>query len=94
MLKLIEFRFPTLAGPYQNRLSHWIVDVITAAYTSQGLECHFTSLNKGYHLLLSMVEKYVYSAYMLCSRLVFSEYLRQVLHAGHSVLGLLSAVGE
>ncbi len=31
---------------------------------------------------------------MLCSRLVFSEYLRQVLQAGRSVLGLLSAVGE
>ncbi len=61
---------------------------------SQGLECPFTSLNKGYRLLLSMVERYVYSEYMLCSRLVFSEYLRQVLQAGRSVLGYLSAVGE
>ncbi len=39
-------------------------------------------------------ERYVYSGYMLCSRLVFSEYLCQVLQAGRSVLGLLSAVGE
>ncbi len=39
-------------------------------------------------------EKYVYSAYMLCSRLVFSEYLHQVLQAGRSVLGLCGWVTD
>ncbi len=43
---------------------------------------------------LSPPAKHVYSACMLCSQLVFSEYRRQVLQAGCSVLGLLSAVGE
>ncbi len=41
-----------------------------------------------------MVRRYVYSGYMLCSWLVFSEYLWQVLQAGRSVLGLISAIGE
>ncbi len=36
----------------------------------------------------------VYSRYLLGSRLVFAEYLRQVLQAGRSVLSLPSAVGE
>ncbi|XP_058636471.1 C-type mannose receptor 2-like isoform X1 [Onychostoma macrolepis] len=39
-----------------------------------------------------MVERYVYSGYMLCCRLVFSKYLRQVLQAGRSVLSLPSVV--
>ncbi len=42
----------------------------------------------------TIIKRYVYSGYMLNSRLVFSEYLRQVLQAGHSVLSLPSAVGE
>ncbi len=73
----------------KQRLSHWIVDAITAAYTSQGLECplHIRAHSRG-------VERYVYSGYMRCSRLVFSEYFRQVLQAGRSVRCLPSAVGE
>ncbi len=35
-------------------------------------------LSKGYRLLCALVERYVYSGYMLCRRLVFSEYLCQV----------------
>ncbi len=43
---------------------------------------------------MGLVERYVYSRYMRCSRLVFTEYFRQVLQAGHSVLCLPGAVGE
>ncbi len=43
---------------------------------------------------LSVVKMYVYSRYLLGSRLVFAEYLRQVLQAGRSVLSHPSAVGE
>ncbi len=75
------------AGP----LSHWIVDTIKAAYTSQGLEC---PLHIRAHSTRAIIKRYVYSGYMLSSRLVFSEYLRQVLQAGRSVLSLPSAVGE
>ncbi|XP_016324573.1 receptor-type tyrosine-protein phosphatase C-like [Sinocyclocheilus anshuiensis] len=49
-------------------------------------------LNKSYRRLLGVVERYVYSGYMLCSRLVFSKYLRQVLQSGCSVLSLPNAV--
>ncbi len=43
------------------------------------------STQQGYRLLC-VVERYVYSGYMLCSRLVFSEYLCQVLQAGRQSL--------
>ncbi len=43
---------------------------------------------------MGLVERYVYSRYMRCSRLVFTEYFRQVLQAGRSVLCLPGAVGE
>ncbi len=75
----------------KQRLSHWIVDAIKAAYTSQGLEC---PLHIRAHSTRATIKRYVYSGYMLSSRLVFSEYLRQVLQAGRSVLSLTSAVGE
>ncbi len=78
-------------------LSHWIVDAITEAYTSQCLEnalCTLGAVQRGLSLHLSVVKMYVYSRYFLGSRLVFAEYLRQVLQAGRSVLSLPSAVGE
>ncbi len=79
-------------------LSHWIVDAITEAYTTQGLEnalCTLGAVQRVYWVwALSVVKMYVYSRYLLGSRLVFAEYLRQVLQAGRSVLSLPSAVGE
>ncbi len=77
----------------KQRLSHWIVDTIKAAYTSQGLEC---PLHIRAHSTRAIIKssRGMYSGYMLRSRLVFSEYLRQVLQAGRSVLSLPSAVGE
>ncbi len=53
----------------KQRLSHWIVDAITAAYTNQGLECplhirgHSTRAWHGF--LVGLVERYVYSRYVL-----------------------------
>ncbi len=82
-------------GRIKTEASHWIVDAITAAYTSQGLECPF-------HIR-------VYSTRVIAScawlrGMLFRKYalqpaglLRipcQVSQAGRSVLGLLSAVGE
>ncbi len=78
-------------------LSHWIVDAITEAYTTQGLEnalCTLGAVQRGLSFHLSVVKMYVYSRYLLGSWLVFAEYLCQVLQAGRSVLSLPSAVGE
>ncbi len=55
---------------------------------------HQRPFNEGYRFLLDVVKRYVYSRYLLGSRLVFAEYLRQVLQAGRLVLSLPSAVGE
>ncbi len=81
----------------KQNLSHWIVDAITEAYTTQGLEnalCTLGAVQRGLSFHLSVVKMYVYSRYLLGSRLVFAEYLRQVLQAGRSVLSLPSVVGE
>lgn len=53
---------------------------------------HEGPLNKSYHLLLGVIESYAYSGYMLCSRLVFSKYLHQVLQVGCSILSFASTV--
>ncbi len=86
------------AEPYRKQsLSHWIVDTTTEAYTTQGLEnalCTLGAVQRGLSFHLSVVKMYVYSRYLLGSRWVFAEYLRQVLQAGRSVLRLPSAVGE
>ncbi len=81
----------------KQRLSHCIVDAITAACTSQGLEC---PLHIRRHSTRAIDSSWAWSRcmsisrYMHCSRLVFSEYFLQVLQAGRSVLCLPSAVGE
>ncbi len=56
--------------------------------------CTLGAIQRGLSLHLSVVKRYVYSRYLLGSRLVFAEYLRQVLQAGRSVVSLPSAVGE
>ncbi len=56
--------------------------------------CTLGAVQRGLSFHLSMVKMYVYSRYLLGSRLVFAEYLRQVLQAGRSVLSFPSAVGE
>ncbi len=55
---------------------------------------HQRPFNEGYRFLLDVVKRYVYSRYLLGSRLVFAEYLCQVLQAGRLVRSLPSAVGE
>ncbi len=56
--------------------------------------CTLGAVQRGLSFHLSVVKMYVYSRYLLGSRWVFTEYLRQVLQAGRSVLSLPSAVGE
>ncbi len=72
-------------------LSQWIVDAITEAYTTQGLEIPSVHWGLSFHLawLRCMCIQDI-----ACQPVVFAEYLRQVLQAGHSVLSLLRAVGE
>ncbi len=57
----------------KQRLSHWIVDAITAAYTNQGLEC---PLHIRGHSTRAMASSWAWSRGMsiqdmCCSRLVF-----------------------
>ncbi len=57
--------------PYRKQsLSHWIVDAITEAYTTQGLEnalCTLGAVQRGLSFHLSMVKMYVYSRYCLAA---------------------------
>ncbi len=57
-------------------LSHWIVDAISEAYTTQGLEnalCTLGAVQRGLSFHLNVIKMYVYSRYLLGSRLVFAE---------------------
>ncbi len=85
------------AGPCQNRAFPldrrryygclYEAKVLNVLYTLGGIQ-------QGLLLPVGLVERYVYSRYMRCSRLVFTEYFRQVLQAGRSVLCLPGAVAE
>ncbi len=87
--------FGTVAGisepVWKLSLSQWIVDAITEAYTTQGLEIPSVHWGLSFHLawLRCMCIQDI-----ACQPVVFAEYLRQVLQAGRSVLSLLRAVGE
>ncbi len=78
----------------KQRLSLWIVDAITAAHTSRGLEC---PLHIRAHSTRAIASSWVWSRGMSIRDICvaaggwsFSEYLRQVLQAGCPVLSLLS----
>ncbi len=79
----------------KQRLPTGLWDAIKAAYTSQGWNapCTLGSTQQGLSPSVRVLRGMSIQIYAL-QPAVFSEYLCQVLQAGRSVLGLLSAVGE
>ncbi len=85
------------AEAYRNKVCHtglWTLSRRHIQPKDWNAPAHQRPFNVGYRFLLGVVKRYVYPRYLLGSRLVFAEYLRQVLQAGRSVLSLPSAVGE